>query len=254
MRARVSLVVTSWLACSSSAGPLGPGPDYGAVDAAAEAIVDAAAEPSLIVVQDQVPLAGCVLTTDTTIYQGAGVYDVALDKAYPYNLYPLLRNRADAGGVAQLSKWSVSIEGPAGLDLGWPATCAPAFDVPDSLVIQPGGMAAATVEVLHRCHGQHLRDLFEAGRRPTDVRQRIDLMVSVRARGRQGATELSSPPFVFPVRACYGCLQIGFPNIPACSASNPNPGHPCNPGQDQPIQCCALEAQVKQLQCPAPGP
>jgi hypothetical protein len=224
-----------------------------------------------MIVQDQIPSDTCLVSADDTVLRNAlGTYDVALDRAYPYFLYPLLRYRStDPTDTApiDLRAFSVSIEPPVEMTLDWSDGCPARFEVPFPLTVEPGGGAAAAVEVLRPCHGDRLRQLFTAGRLPTSFNERAIVRLIVRAVGRRGAEPITSPPFEFPVRVCYGCLQTGyaskdyadfaFPRVPACAAltANPYPGNPCNPAQDTgPILCCALDAAGTQLQCPALRP
>src|SRR3954452_20100450 len=46
------------------------------------------------ILQNQVPTAGCVITTTRTVYQGQGVLDLSLigDDTFAYELFPLIIN------------------------------------------------------------------------------------------------------------------------------------------------------------------
>jgi hypothetical protein len=271
-------IVLALAACSSGPGAPGDRGDARApADAATadgparEAAVDGGAADdaasSLVILQNQVPAVmggACVVGLDSSTLEASGTFDVALDHAYPYYLYPLLRNQ---GTAIEVTQWSVSIAGPAGTSLEWPADCPDRFDFPSPASLNPGDLAALAIEALRPCHGDHLRALFAAGRLPTSFNDQVWLMVAVQAKGRSGATTVRSLPFQFPVRACYGCLQTGFaaadyadysfPRLPLCSALTANPyrGNPCNPAQDVgPILCCALDSEGKHLQCPALAP
>jgi hypothetical protein len=231
---------------------------------------------ALTIVQNQLPdvdaaKGTCVVpATRTELRSGLGTYDVALDRSYPYFMFPLVRNGLKAlapSGIepnrVDITAFEVTIEPPPTVAVEWTAACPNRFDFPSPIQLQPSDEAAAAVEVFRPCHGDLLRKLMQQGKITTSLSERVLFRAIVRAKGRHGAGEMVSDAFEFPVRLCYGCLQTGytdpafvdfaFPKVPPCNRlqANPYPGNPCNPAQDVgPLLCCARDAEGTQLECP----
>jgi len=233
---------------------------------------------SLTIIQNQAPMIemdakSCIVpSTSSSLRNALGTFDVALDKSYPYYMYPLVSNglaslktmgAPDANQV-NINKFSVKIEAPPTVTVPWNPSCPAEFDFPSPLPLKPGEQASALVEAIRPCHYDLLHQMMAQGQLPPSFSERVIFRLIIRAVGRHGSTEIKSDPFEFPVRVCYGCLQTGyntaayadfnFPKVPACSRlaePNPFPGNPCNPAQDLgPLLCCALDADGKQLECP----
>jgi hypothetical protein len=241
----------------------------------------------LRIVQDQwiepgIGAAACTVpATATGTRRIEGVLDVTmLDEGYHtphYLFYPLVDNElgpltglastGSAGPVEEkhniaMTSFHVKLEVAGSADSGitWDPACPGEFDVPvETSQLAPGGAIAEIVEIVRSCNTAPLYQYLQA--QPS-----IELAITatIRAKGRLGSASISSPPFTFPVRACYGCLQTGFsdptldfPAIAKCAdlTTNPYTGDPCNPAQDQLILCCALDydaqGNVTALQCPA---
>lgn len=254
------------------------GKGTGTVGALAAVLLSACVEASsgLSIVQNQVPVVGtaatersCTIPSMASLERNVmGTYDVALDKSYPYLLFPLVSNDLPSQmmsiepNIIEISKWSVKIEAPPTVQVAWNPNCPAEFDFPSPIGLRPGQQAAAIVEGMRPCHGDLLRGLMQEGKISSSFSERVTFRLILRAKGRHGGTEIKSTPFEFPVRVCYGCLQTGyldpqfadfaFPRVPACNklADNPFLGNPCNPAQDMTLLCCALDAEGKQLECP----
>jgi len=231
---------------------------------------------SITIIQNQAPTiegeaSSCVIPSMASSLRNAlGTYDVALDKSYPYYMYPLLHNGLPSimqtvdPNIVYVNKWTVKIEAPPTVEVPWSSTCPAEFDYPSPLPLRPGEQAASIVEAIRPCHYDLLHNLMAQGKLPSSFSERVIFRLVLRAKGRHGSTEIKSDPFEFPVRVCYGCLQTGFgnaayadfnfPKVPACNKlaeDNPYRGNPCNPAQDfGPLLCCALDAEGKQLECP----
>jgi hypothetical protein len=230
---------------------------------------------ALTIIQNQIPEAAtdthaCVVPAMASMeHNPLGIYDVALDRSYPYYMYPLLHNGLPmlAQGVdpnlIEINKWSVKIEAPPTITVAWSPACPASFDFPGPLSLQPGDSAPAMVQAMRPCHGDLLRQLMQEGKISSSMSEQVIFRLIIRAKGRHGSSEITSDPFEFPVRVCYGCLQTGyndrdfadfaFPKVPACDQllSNPFTGNACNPAQDTgPLLCCAKDAEGKQLECP----
>lgn len=235
---------------------------------------------ALVIVQAQIPDTEggqCVIPAERTeVRLTQGTLDVALDRPYPYFIYPLLISQfppiADPNSLEQnrvdVIAMEVEIKAPAGIAIPWTATCPQKFDYMRSrTVLLPSEEAAMIVEGMRSCHAALFRDMFARGQLPADLSEQVRFQIVMRAKARHGSTTILSAPFEFPVRVCFGCLQTGFdlpgyaafdfPTYPACDklAANPYRGNPCNPGQDRgPILCCALDSDPNNIRCPAvPG-
>jgi len=231
---------------------------------------------SLTIIQNQTPdtmmdTHACVIPSMPSALRNAlGTFDVAMDKSYPYYMYPLVSNGMPTlngtvdPNIVNINKFSIKIEPPPGVTIPWSPSCPAEYDFPNPLPLHPGEQAAAIVEAMRPCHYDLLHQMMAEGKLPASFSERVLFRLIVRAKGRHGSTEIKSDPFEYPVRVCYGCLQTGypdpafvdfaFPKVPPCTRlqSNPYRGNPCNPAQDfGPVLCCALDAEGKQLECPA---
>jgi hypothetical protein len=193
-----------------------------------------------------------------------GTLDLALDRVYPYILFPFITLEPGAPELL-LSFVHVKVSGPAGVTVPWPAGCPAEFDVRFGALDFPGGsMASGGIEVLQTCHELALRELFAKGTLDARLQTQVMMTLTVNAKAYLGDQLVPSAPVDFPLRICVGCLQTGFappfdkydyPKVPACAglAGNPYLGNPCSPAQDfGPVLCCAKDASGTQLQCPAP--
>ncbi len=229
---------------------------------------------SLVIVQNQIPVAsesGCLVSAAKSAeYRDHGVLDVALDKGYPYYLFPLLHNRLPMGSVmgggtvdpneVVISGYQIKIDPPPNIAVEWNPACPPRFDYPVTAIVPAGGMVSNIVKAIRECHYELLKQLFVD--RKIDAKEDAIFRVTVKARGRHGGSDILSEPFTYPIHVCYGCMQQGykgefaafdFPAIPACSmlTNNPFTGNPCNVAQDGiPVLCCARDAQGTQIECP----
>jgi hypothetical protein len=210
----------------------------------------------------------------------SSVYDVALDRLYPYRMYPVVTNQlasfvgsgkggADEANNVSLTGFRVQIAPPPGVGaIPWAAGCPGEFDWDlETHLIPPAGTVGTIVEAIRYCHVPVLRAQFQnkvAGF-DSDMSAEVILRVTLRAKGKHGTSDLESAPFSFPIHVCYGCLQTGysqpgyaqynFPNVPACEVltTNPFPGNLCDPAQDARILCC--KDKTSGIICPAvPNP
>ena len=205
---------------------------------------------------------GCLTSTDPSmVRQVQGTLDLALDKNYPYLLFPLLSLPANAAMV-QLNAFRVRIGFPAGATVTWPADCPAEFDYPFNIELAPGGTAAGSVAALQSCHAAKLRELFVTGALDARLQTKVMINLTITSRAYAGSQLIFSSPADFPIRVCMGCLQTGFPapydvysypKVPLCTQLTTNPflGNPCNPAQDfGPLLCCSKDAEGKMLECP----
>jgi hypothetical protein len=234
------------------------------------------ANESLVILQAQRPDDQCIINDGLqgSIRHDRGVLDVALDKPYGYELFPLVVNNLQpiaAEGEIEPNRVSVmgaqvKIVPPPGVDVAFGDACAAEFDTVGAAQLGPTETRALSLEVIRSCHAALFRDLFVAGRLNSSTAEKVDFRVVVRIKGRHGGTRILSDPFEFPIRICYGCLQTGFDGpyaafnfpakLPACEAlpTNPYRGNPCPSriAQDVgPVLCCAQNNDPANLLCPA---
>jgi len=222
---------------------------------------------TLVIVQNQQPTVddsnACVVSSDSSESPtSTGFYDVDLDRAYPYYLYPLIQNRLPsiktAGGIERnsivLQRVQVTVHAPPGVDAGWDPRCPATFDSPATAVLDPSQARAVRVEGMRTCHGQRLRALIDEGAIPADTSQPVYFTVELTAVADRAGSTQRSDSFPFQVQVCAGCLQSMYPVVPLCAdAPHPNPytGNPCNIAQDKgTVLCCRNPGG--DLVCPAP--
>lgn len=235
----------------------------------ASAMLLACANPtsSLVIVQNQQPTVddsgNCAPSSDSSDPAlSDGRFDVDLDQAYPYYVYPLIQNRLPsiktAGGIERnsmvLRHVQITVQAPAGVDAGWDARCPATFTSPATAVLDPGQGRGVSVAGMRTCHGQRLRELIAAGAIPATSDQPVYFTLQLTAVADRAGSEQRSDPFPFQVQVCAGCLQSMYPLVPTCADApkpNPYPGNPCNIAQDVgPVLCC--KDQGDRLRCPAP--
>ncbi|MEA2698326.1 MAG: hypothetical protein QOI66_2597 [Myxococcales bacterium] len=213
------------------------------------------------IVQDQVPGAGCVITTDTTAYRGQGVLDVRLVSSSAdagYVVFPLVKNDLPAPMAGETAQNRIEVKGfdvdivplgpqPANTDAllqSLDGGDLMHFRLPWSGVIEPGGgLRSAQVSVISAPLARRLRDTG-------DLRQKgsfLQLGARIRVSGdRSGSVD--SDPFLFPIRVCDGCLIGRVESCPFAAAPT-NAGNACNVAQDDVVDCCTTGDT---LTCPPP--
>jgi hypothetical protein len=216
-------------------------------------------EGQFIVVQDQVPQTGCTIPGDlSALYRPDGFLDVSIvnmDSPAGYLLFPLLENDLPGLATGQLIDsnrialvgWHVDLQmGP-----GTPQTVLDAFngagdsathyDVPTSgSVASGGGHTPSSVDVFPPPLAVAIRGTLDPGGTP------VTTLATVHAIGNRINGSIQSDDFVFPISVCSGCL-IGTQSMCPFRAAPANPGNPCNPAQDQIVDCCTINGN---LVCP----
>jgi hypothetical protein len=244
----------------------------------------------LLIQQDQWLGAGTgaatcsVPPTATDVERDQGVMDVAHGSPANYLLYPLVDNLLGpfsglAGGSSMpieeknniiMESFHVKLDVilAAGTGFAWDPGCSGEFDVPMvTSQLGPGGTISEIVEIIRPCNTAPLFRYLQAEYNAGQDFPEVKVATTVRAKGHLGSSDIESPPFNFPVRACYGCLQTGYPDataaqfsfpaVPKCTdlTTNPYMGDPCNPAQDQLLLCCAAswdaQGNALAIECPA---
>jgi hypothetical protein len=209
------------------------------------------------ILNDQVPSAaaggGCTIPVDATIYEGAGVLDLAIrssvDAAYLF--FPLIQNNlpgaksgAQDPNQIQMSGFNVDITTLSG-------TSAATNSVLDGNplahfqtswsggVSSGGGQVSAIVKAFPVALAEQL---LNQGGVANDPSATLNLRIQVLGTTNVG-TEMQSDPFNFPLEVCVGCLVA---NVEACpfSSAPANPGNACNPAQDAPVDCCTQDGAL----------
>ena len=213
------------------------------------------------IVQNQVPQAGCVVTTQRDIYRGEGILDASLAPLagqWAYVLFPLIQNNyPNASGMGApepnrlfVRAFRVVVEPGAGAPqavlnvFGNLSNANPAllqFQEPWAASLDPGGgLVAASVGVVP---AELVRQIQGTG--VLSTMDTIPLTVRVRAVGQRSLGDVESDEFVYPIEVCQNCL-VG--TVAACPFKAANPGNACNVAQDAVVDCCTTSGM---LTCPA---
>jgi len=215
------------------------------------------------IVNNQIPLEGCVIPTNETIYQGSGVLDLSLVRPgalTAYMFFPLLRNNLEgnASGVdtneIHLKSFAidVSLRGPAqpqtqalfdGLAANDPMGLAHFKMDWSGSVGSGGGEISAAVTAFRTELASLILGTQEVGLSPS-----LGVNLRVRAFGSTTVADIESDPFDFPISLCAGCLIANLQPCPY-TAAPVNEGHACNVAQDAPVDCCL---SGNDLLCPPP--
>jgi hypothetical protein len=213
------------------------------------------------ILNDQVPLAGCVIPTNPGVYQGEGTLDVSIvrsDFTSAYFFFPLIENNLPPSTATkidpneiQLSGFQIDITPIPGASLPGSiqgvldnAGALAHFQVPWSGgVSSGGGHLSAIVAAFPVGLAQAM---VAAGGLSRDPSTLVDLNISALGNTNSGQ-HLTSDPFHFPLHLCSGCLVA---STGPCTAT-PGAfftGNDCNPAQDVPVDCCTENGS---LVCPA---
>jgi hypothetical protein len=228
-----------------------------------------------IIIQNQVPSAGCVIpTTLGTDYRATGIIDVALvanDATVGYAVFPLLENnlpgpsggqQGDPNRIA-LSSYQIDVDfmedapeaiktmfgvfKTSGLN-GAPDSKIQYSEPTSGSVASGGGMTSSGVNGINGDLARYIHGsgLLQQGAAP------FHLQSTIRAVGSTVTRSVTSDPFHFPILVCDGCLIANAVDrkVPVCPAlASQNTGNVCNVAQDEAVDCCTTNGG--QLVCPA---
>ena len=218
------------------------------------------------IVNDQVPMSGsCIIGVDETVYQGQGTLDLTLVRQgaqSAYFVFPLLKNNLDAsssGGDANqifLSSFAIDLTPLGQLPMGSESAFTGANDpgsadyalfhyqTPWSGSIPSGGSKiSAIVPSFPVALAEKILSTQAIGPAPA-----LWVNAKLRAFGSTANQNMESDPFTFPISICAGCLVANVLPCPYTVAPT-FLGNPCNPAQDDPIDCCQSGSD---LVCPPP--
>jgi hypothetical protein len=210
-----------------------------------------------VIVQNQVPQEGCVITGDRGhLYRGEGRLDVSLvgdESAVGYRIYPLIQNnkRQLARDVEPNRTFVHGFRVEVELDEG-PAAVAGAFAAPWTSyeerwagTVDPGGglLPAAVTGI----PGELARKIRATKALETTTFMRVFATVTALGKTTEGEP-VESDSFRFPIRVCQGCLVA---SVQACPAAPRAMGHECNIAQDVAVDCCLAD---NRLVCPSIPP
>ena len=195
-------------------------------------------ERAFYIQQNQVPQAGCQLTTDEVKFNSRGLLDVSVGVGY--TLFPLVKLEALSSkatdqeperNALDMRKFIVSLD-MEGVPGSYPLEQT-SFEVLSSGGIVPGGAQVTEVKIVPDALAQALQGVVAPGTAYT-------LVAAVTAVGvRRGTgSEIESTEFFYPVELCSGCLVAPVTACPADTTGLPT--NECGLPQDDPVTCCTL--------------
>jgi hypothetical protein len=205
------------------------------------------------ILNNQVPMSsgtGCTIPTSATVYQGQGTLDASIVRdglPTAYFVFPLIENNlpGSKGGIdpnqIQLSGFAVDIgtignvPGAIASELSMlKGSSLLHYQIPWSGGISSGGgQLSAIVEAFPV---ELALDLLQTGGLTREPSLTVNLTIQALGTTNNG-TAMKSDPFSYPVSVCAGCLVENISICPDATAPA-NRGNPCNPAQDDPIDCC----------------
>jgi hypothetical protein len=206
-----------------------------------------------VILNDQIPLTGCLIPTDVGVYQGTGEVDLEIVRQgdqSAYFVFPLLENNlaASTGGVdanqITLTGFNVDISaisgaGPLTANVLATNPGLTHYQVPWSGSVGSGGSkVSAAVNALPVGLAALLLGTQEIDLSPT-----LNLDLRVSALGHTPTQDIESDPLDFPITVCAGCLIANIQPCPYTSMLS-NPGNPCNAAQDELVDCCISGADL----------
>jgi hypothetical protein len=212
---------------------------------------------SLVILQNQVPGEGCVVSSEPSgDYRPQGKLDVfwytEIGEPTSYYMFPLVQNNLvstvdEDNGVVEQNCITIK-ETQVDLDLGALGTYVESnftkYSVPTAVTICPGETRAVSVMVVPN----QVVSLI-ASQIPENGMEYFN--AKIRMVGKRGSTKIKSNSLTYPIFVCNGCL---INNLGSCDTANipqdPDPGNPCNPAQDDMLDCCT---QGVEWVCPAVG-
>ncbi|HEY6477144.1 MAG TPA: hypothetical protein VI456_11225 [Polyangia bacterium] len=210
------------------------------------------------ILNDQIPIpaggGGCTIPVEPSVYQGEGTLDVSIvpgDFTSAYFFFPLIENNLPAStGQTSIDPNEIQLSGfQVDITLLAPTTAMPAVAVQATLdmnasfahyqvpwsggVGSGGGHLSAGVAAFPVPLAQALAQSGGIGMDPSLT---FDLTIAALGTTNSGS-HMTSDPFHFPLHLCSGCLVANKMPCPFPAAPT-NPGNPCNPAQDVPVDCC----------------
>jgi hypothetical protein len=211
------------------------------------------------IVNNQVPLPGCAIGVNETIYQGSGILDVSLVRAgasSAFYVFPLLKNNLSGSSgsvdtnkiVMQSFAVDISVLSAGDDELRGLVEDAPAVDLHyktpwSGSISSGGGLVSAAVSAFPVSLANRLKGSPLLGVSPS-----LLVNLQIRAFGHTTVQDIESDPFNYPVEVCSGCLVANVQPCPYTTAPA-NPGNECNVAQDAPVDCCM---SGNDLICPPP--
>jgi hypothetical protein len=201
------------------------------------------ADEPLIILQNQVPNAGCEIPSSRgTTFLPSGVIDTESAVGYIFN--PVVQNNAVDTDNPNLR--TVLVEG-AEIDLKFQSGAVDTSEADayaaagltnftkrfSGSIVPDGGTTSFSFEIIPKALLEALADKLG------DPSQRLQVTAEVKIFGSMGGGGVESIPFVYPVDVCKGCMEV---NVGECVDLNesftPLEGGECNPLQDVITECC----------------
>ncbi len=197
---------------------------------------------TFIIRQNQVPVAGCLLTNTSTIYNPRGMLDVSAKQGY--FLFPLLENHliSTTSTDQEPDRNALHVRGfDVEIDLGqipgeYPANLLK-FWYPTSGYLPSSGQLTSVVKVIP----DRLVQLLNI---PPAIQPLV--MVSVKATAKHGGDDKDSSTFVYPIVLCTGCLVDSRSSCPADPSKDKTVLYnSCGFPQDKSVTCCTASGALK---------
>jgi hypothetical protein len=197
---------------------------------------------SMVILQNQVPEAGCVIPGGATpTFRSRGVIDVESGDGYVFT--PVVQSRVE--GDDRL----IAVRG-ADVELTFPEGDFSAdegltrFSQAFSGTIEPGGSAGFGFIIIPRGLLDRIGDDLGSG-------GSMQVTAEVVVFGDLNGGDVESVPFIYPVDVCEGCLKIDNGDCGALPEGfEPSQGGECNLLQDAIVDCCTAGGTEF---CPAPA-
>ncbi len=220
------------------------------------ACVDNNADSGMVILRNVAPEEGCVVATDSDVFQSSG--KIQVDAAFGYVFTPLVRNdMTTVEGQNPTNKTIFLESADVTIDFFDTELFTEAeltqletdgltrFRTPTSGSIEPNGGLVTIQSVIVPTE---LLDVIAP--KLTAAVDRTTLDVRVQVRGTQAGSSVTSNTFRYPVLVCADCLVAV---VGACDAIDPDAtyqqGGACNRYQDGLLDCCT--AADGSLRCPA---
>lgn len=206
---------------------------------------------SLVIVQNQIPGADCVIPPTPSTFRGRGQIDAQSTQGYVFT--PVVKSLL----VVDPKKFSdrvVAVEG-ADVDIEFPngffssgeeaelrSDRLTRFSQAFSGSVQPGGFTSFGFVVVPPGLLGRLAEVLGDG-------DSVEVTVEVVIFGDLGGGNVESSPFRYPIEVCDGCMKIDNGDCALLGESfEPLEGGVCNTLQDSPVDCCTAAGVER---CPA---
>ena len=207
---------------------------------------------SLVILQNQVPGAGCSIGTDTSTFNPIGRIDTDARDGYLFTpvVQSLVAETASETGsprIVFIEGADVKLSFQAGLlseaeEAGLEESGLSEFSLPFSGAVMPGGLASFAFVVVPKKLLDTLAGKVSA--EPAHITAEVTMF------GELDGGSVESQSFNYPIQVCSGCMRIdNGPCADLPDSFEPLTGGACQQLQDVPVDCCTDTEGA--LVCPA---